>query len=437
MRASLQLLVLLLLLILPCMAKLRPEHVSDMKYVFNGYGDASFKELSEAVSAGMDETLPAMYREKLGPLPGNHRILGHPWALNDSIPSNVMEELTKNYPGKEDVVLNVWEEFATNLNAKAQRISGLPETQAKALAAMLYDVHLLGDYEPGNVRVDIVLQPELTVQNFIKESKALFKNQPQLAVEIEQRLEMVLKNSKKVDGQVLAQRLLDEMMSLDIGGKLNKTWGKTLKTKYYPTLAELAAQNKANRSMTRIAAKGRGSLKTQKTPLSKAQLGKRIGKGVLRPAALLSDGRILVPLRDGSQNALLILALDMIEPTYQYVRGDIRWGDFERRLAEASVKAGAVGAATGIAIIIGFTPGGVVVLGVALAAYEVTDIVIKATRHEYFSPRDLEALGGELNSILQPPADSILELHPNSVLQPELNTVLQLEESSVLDIFPQ
>lgn len=419
------------------MAKPGSVHVSDMKCVFNGYGDASFEELCRTISTGMDDTLPNMYRSKLGPLPGNHRILGHPWALNDSIPPDVMEELTKKYPRKKDVIIGVWREFASHLNAESLRITGLPKSQANALAAMLYDVHLLGDYEPGNVRVDIVLKPELTVQNFIKESKILFKNKPELAEEIEQRLNMVLKNSKGVDGQLLARRFRNEMMSLDIGGKLNKTWSKTLKIRHTPTLVEQAAMYKAERSMTHIAENGHGTLKTQKAPLSSEQLGKRFGKGTLRPAVLLSDGRLLVPLREGGKNALLLLALDTAVPTYQYVQGEIRWGDFERRVAEASVKAGAVGAATGVAVVLGFTPGGVVVLGVAMAAYEVTDIAIEATRHEYFSPRDLEALGGELNTILQPPSNSILQLRPDTVLQPELNSVLQLQGSSVLDTFPK
>jgi hypothetical protein len=62
-------------------------HFDDEATVFNGYGDCdNFKALVAAVSGGVDNELPKMFREQIGPVPGNHRILGHGWTLNASIP---------------------------------------------------------------------------------------------------------------------------------------------------------------------------------------------------------------------------------------------------------------------------------------------------------------------------------------------------------------
>ena len=57
---------------------------------------------------GIDHELPTMFREKIGGIPGNHRILGHGWGLNDAIPKQTLDYLRKAYPGREQEIINIW-----------------------------------------------------------------------------------------------------------------------------------------------------------------------------------------------------------------------------------------------------------------------------------------------------------------------------------------
>ena len=125
-------------------------HYKDVEAVFNGYGDdKSFKDLFKAVSGGLDNKLPEMFRDAVGgSVPGNHRILGHGWTLNAAIPEETMEKLEKENHGKKKEILGAWAEFARGCIAKSEELSGLPKKQANAAASIIYDVHLVGDLVP-------------------------------------------------------------------------------------------------------------------------------------------------------------------------------------------------------------------------------------------------------------------------------------------------
>lgn len=206
-------------------------HFDDEAAVFNGYGDCdNFKALVAAVSGGVDNELPKLFREKIGPVPGNHRILGHGWTLNAAIPKKTWDKLLIKYPDKKDEIIKVWAAFARNCIAKSEELSGLPKNQANALASMIYDIHLIGDLEPDNTLIKDVLELKEIVKNFEKDCETLFINKPEYAALIEKKLEEAMKLD--VPMQDKAHLVMAALYKLRLGSMLHQTWGKTLKFKY-------------------------------------------------------------------------------------------------------------------------------------------------------------------------------------------------------------
>ena len=164
-------------------------HVRDYKMVLNGYGDTRFKELAENISTKMDT-----FQKRLGVnLGADHRLFCHGWTLNDSIPKAVFEELERRAPGKRGEFIQAWKDFAGEINTLAVEKTGLPKAQAKALASLLYDLHLLGDFEPDNSELRYVLHPRAVVENIDKDVETLFLNRPEYAKEVRNTLQSVLK----------------------------------------------------------------------------------------------------------------------------------------------------------------------------------------------------------------------------------------------------
>lgn len=433
MRFLLILLSLFLCLGQHSLAHLGSEHTRDFIRVFNGYGDENFKELCGKLTTGIDHNLPNAFRANIGEIPGNHRIIGHAWGFNDSIPSRVLEELERRHPGKKPEIIKVWSTFVNDLTDDTIRLTGLGKNQSRALLGLLHDIHLLGDLEPGNTRIDLVLQPEEITNNIIKNSRELFRNHPEYAREIEQRLLDVLRKNKGKDVQITAELLLDEMGRLDFGGKLDKSWKNTLKVTYSADRSATAFANQTRRIVERTAKRHGGTLTKAEKPLTRGDFVKARPRGKLCPGLITNDGRLVVFISTPQGLGLLCFAIDSGIATYKYATGDIRQGELEEKIKIAAAKGAAVGTATAIAVALGAIPGGWVVEGIAFATYVVADISIEALKPRHISPEDLKSFGLEIDSILGMPIDSVLS--PNidtpfdppidSPFQPELDTPFQ------------
>ena len=409
------------------LAHLGSEHTRDFIRVFNGYGDENFKELCGKLTTGIDHNLPNAFRANVGEIPGNHRIIGHAWGFNDSIPSRVLEELERRHPGKKPEIIKVWSTFVNDLTDDTIRLTGLGKNQSRALLGLLHDIHLLGDLEPGNTRIDLVLKPEEITNNIIKNSRELFRNHPEYAREIEQRLLDVLRKNTGKDVQITAELLLDEMGRLDFGGKLNKSWKNTLKVTYSADRSATAFANQTRRIVERTAKRHGGTLTKAEKPLTRGDFVKARPRGKLCPGLITNDGRLVVFISKPQGLGLLSFAIDSGIATYQYAKGDIRQGELEEKIIEAAVKGVTVGfAAKAVAVALVATPGGWVVEGIVFATYVVADISIEALRPRHISPEDMKALELEVVSILGMPIDDALFDRPiDSPVQPELDTPVQ------------
>lgn len=267
---SFLLLCLLSLLPLLCFAHGSAEmHYDDFTGIFNGYGDDSFQELARRINSGIDaysyvleikdstgkviktvhkKGLPGLFKERLGSLPGNHRILGHGWALNDDIPKQTLDYLSRFYPGRKKEIIDVWRTFVDEINHEAVRLTGLPAKQANAYASLLYNIHLLGDLEPDNKLTDLVLPRERIAWNIERDVEILFKNDPNYIAYVKKRIASAMKRGGS-DPKAAAEALMRELYSLRMGTKHNAIWGKSFKPKYSIERAVAANTKNAMRKM--------------------------------------------------------------------------------------------------------------------------------------------------------------------------------------------
>jgi hypothetical protein len=159
-----------------------------------------------------------------------HRDLFH-WGFSDNIPFNrpgrLHDYIMKFPPNEREVVkkriVEEWEKRvsdATRLVADTLRISDL--RKAKAVAGLIYDTHLLGDYKPlKNTNKDIAsLQDINKLCNDIKKNiHRLMGNNSSLANSIVRRIDSIPNNIKK-DPSLYAEAILNILKEEKIGEKL-------------------------------------------------------------------------------------------------------------------------------------------------------------------------------------------------------------------------
>ena len=433
-------------------------HYDDFTGVFNGYGDSTFQELSKRINSGIDaysytievkdasgkvirtvteKGLPGLFKERLGSLPGNHRVLGHGWALNDAIPRQTLDYLCKTYPGKESEIIDVWRVFAKRITEEAVSTTGLPAKQANAFASLLYDIHLLGDVEPDNKLIELVLSPEDIVRNINKDAQILFQNKPQYSNLIRRRLSLVMRQMKGKNPQVTAQALMDELYRLRMGDMLKDTWGKTLKPQYSVDRVVAANERLAQRTLQRAPGVPERGSAVSRPSVKKSDFYKKSSDGKILHAGLLtSDGRLLLAVKEGGKTALVIFAIEGGVASYKYFHGDILKPEFEEKMIEAAIKGSTVGTAVGVTVLLGATPGGLVVFAVGTGAYVIVDWGISLWREyqakKYLTIADLESYGIKMDTILDLPPEDIFSMSGNSTLKLRKDTTLELPNDSTL-----
>ena len=95
-------------------------------------------------------------------------------------------------------------------------------------------------------------------------------------------------------------------------------------------------------------------------------------------SAVLPDGRLLCATEAG----IFVVAIEMGLASVELWNGEIDVKEFKRRATESIVKGTAVGGVTYMALYLGATPGGLVVLALGTGAYIITDLGIKEYRRQ-------------------------------------------------------
>lgn len=367
------------------------SHYRDIECIFSGYGsDKSFKQLSEEISSGIDSDLPKLFREKFGKLPGNHRILGHGWTLNNDIPERILHELDKTYPGKREEFIDLWRNFVKRLESRAQVITGLPPKQAKAFATLIYDIHLLGDLEPDNKLVEYVLTPKEIVNDINKNTEILFKNKPKYASSIKNMLSGTMKEGRNLEQKYMAQKLMDKLYKSQFGAMVDDTWKNTLKFNYSSSCIVNTNKKILERPMFQIEGLvlkevNPNVIKKSNIKITKATVLKYSTKGktsfVLRVLVPKSAGAV------GTYAGVLTFGFSQGCSYYSYQKGEITEREFEKQtlknLGEAVVVTTVAVACSGY-----IDPTGLTVVAFVSATSVVYDLAWDYAQPTIIKPKD-------------------------------------------------
>ena len=189
-------------------------HEADINAVFAGCDTPEFKALVKKISSGMDSELPRRFRKEIGSVPGNHRLLGHCWTFGDAIPKRVMEVIEKKHPGRKNDFIKLWSEFASEVLDDASRASGLPRHRAGALAALIHDVHLLGDRTPDNKLVKDVLSVEEICRNIDKSASSIWGKNDDFTLILRAQMKVVISDRSLAEDE----RAVKILNFLKLGG---------------------------------------------------------------------------------------------------------------------------------------------------------------------------------------------------------------------------
>ena len=114
----------------------------------------------------------------------------------------------------------------------------------------------------------------------------------------------------------------------------------------------------------------------------------------MRAGVLTPEGRLIVSISEGAGAGLLVFSLESGAASYQYLKGEIYRPEFERKVMDAAVKGGTVGGVTAVAVFLGATPQGWVVLGLGIGAYYLADAALtewhKREDAKYVTGNDLD-----------------------------------------------
>jgi len=134
--------------------------------------------------------------------------------------------------------------------------------------------------------------------------------------------------------------------------------------------------------------------------IGKKQFGDfKVLAGVCTP-----EGRLIVSISEGAKAGLFVFSIEAGAATYEYLKGDVYKPEYERSLMDAAIKGTSVGGVTAVAVFLGATPSGWVVLGLAVGGYCLTDASLtrwhEVQNRRFVNRDDFAHLGIQVNSVL-------------------------------------
>lgn len=212
------------------------EHVRVYKNVLEGVSGENISSLYKTITKGIDYDFYELFRKKIGPVRGNHRIIGH-WGFEGSIPFEYEPWHSALAPYSRNEVINLWRQYANELVDDAVRKTGLPRKQAQGLVGLLYNTHLIDDRVPGNIIVDPVIKPDFIIRDIEKNLHRLFGNNSSFVKEIETEFAKIKPNTPNA---YKCKRVEEILCSRNIGEKFFHTYQRLLGTRgisYNKTIA--------------------------------------------------------------------------------------------------------------------------------------------------------------------------------------------------------
>ena len=391
-------------------------HELDYKGVLETIEGENFNTLIKSISKAVDSDLPRTISTLSGePVSvSRHRYFGH-WGFEGRIPfeSEPYKDYLNRFP-REDVI-RVWTEMVNRLTNEAMELTGLPKKQARALVGLIYDTHLLGDWKPDlktNRILDPLLHPEKIRADIVKNLHRLFGNNSAFVKELETKLISI----KAADPQLFAEKILDVLREKPIGQKVFAAYGETL-AKNGMKHVQVAEANVRTIMKNPRTFKLNADIKSfdgYDDIARQIENSGTFGKVTVKPGLVLPGGRVLLSLSEGLQTSLAVFAMEGGIAGYHRFQGNTWRPEFERQIKASLVKGTAVGAATAVAVFLGASPGGFVVLAVASGSYIAVDFAVRKW-HEYkdrqfITAADLAIFGIDVSNALEPSEQGALDM---------------------------
>jgi len=208
------------------------SHLKDFKGIFEGLNGQNIDGLYKIISSEIIDKAPT--KEILAGFScGNHRWFGH-WGFESSIPFNKpplkdeLDKLARIDPEKRAIVIqkirNEWIERVKRIEKVSIELTGLPPKQAKGLAGLIYNSHLLGDWTPNNQVIDRLIDVDSIKNDISKNLHRLFGNNSTFVKKIEDDFKRI----KITDPQKRAEEFLNVLKNREIGQNLDSYYGKFL-----------------------------------------------------------------------------------------------------------------------------------------------------------------------------------------------------------------
>lgn len=402
--------ILMLCTASPALAFSGTEHAADMLAVLLGEGrtDAEVRVTLREFTKTIDNfnVIEGVPVGKAG-----HRVYGH-WGFAADIPFEhgelketldriAVAEGEKARTAAIEKIRAAWHDDARHLIKISERLIGIDGKAARGLAGLLYDVHLLGDWQ--GKKLGSLQDADAIFADLQKCVHRLFGNNSKAARDLVPYLRNSIEAAQNMCGHA------PDCTTLHVMNALKKA------TSFRGYLANLLQYRTATSGLlfnpvTTIVDHPQ-SLAAYETAAK--QRGLKVA--TVQPGLLLADGRLLVAMKTGASAGVLVFAIDGATACYNYLSGNITKPELRWELGKAAINGAAVSGCTAVAVILGASPGGLVVLGIGAGTYLVVDTVVQRWHQEhdkkYLSINDLKMLGLETDSPLDIKIDESIPLN--------------------------
>lgn len=342
-----------------------------------------------------------------------HRLYGH-WGFSDAIPFNKppLRDMLQRIEEKEGraaaeaakkKIIESWQRDSRQLIALAEKMLGVGGRSARGLAGLLYSVHLLGDYT--GQQLGSLQDVEALTRDIKKNIHRLFGSNSHAAKEICAQLDTVLERAAASCGGSSACRAETILKFMKENKKLQGAVLHLVKARgalgslFLKPRAQFISQQASLKGMERAA----------------EELGIKGAKAV--PGVMLPSGKLLAAVKVGGATGLAGFTFDSGYVYYQYLKGEVNDPECKEKITQAALSGLASSGAASVVVLLGATPAGWIVCGVATGTYIVCDyaqnLYRESEERKILNREDLKVFGIEIDSVLE------IKIDKNIVLSPE------------------
>lgn len=146
------------------------------------------------------------------------------------------------------------------------------------------------------------------------------------------------------------------------------------------------------------------------------KLGIKGAKAV--PSVMLLSGKLLAAVKVGGATGLAGFVFDSDYVYYQYLKGEVNDPEYKEKIIQAALSGLASSGAASVVVLLGATPAGWIVCGVATGTYVVCayaqSLYRESEERKILNREDVKIFGIEVDSVLEIKIDKNIGLSPET-----------------------